>query len=88
MSEDIKKRFQKILNFTILRDKYFHDAKTHEKLHLEIQEKLASAKDAKRKHRKSNQCDRYNDGGCTACHFWAGQISAYSGLLGESGVID
>ena len=53
-----------------------------------IREQLDTAKQAKKTHKASSQCEWKVIGGCTACHFWSGTISAYSELLGEPGMID
>ena len=49
---------------------------------------LVDARAAKLRHKGSNQCDRNTSGGCTACHFWSGAISALGDLVGERGIID
>lgn len=35
-----------------------------------------------------SQCERGAIGGCTACHFWSGAISALTELLNEHGYED
>ena len=53
-----------------------------------VMPKLIKAKEAKKKHKDSNQCEAKDGKGCTACHFWSGSISALSGLIGKPGIID
>lgn len=49
-----------------------------ENIELKIVEYMA----AKAAHKSSTQCER-TIGGCTACHFWSGAISALSDLVGR-----
>lgn len=55
---------------------------------VDVIRKLEEVRQAKKEHKNSDQCEWQNPGGCTACHFWSGAISALSEILGEPGVID
>lgn len=68
------------------------DGLTKDELKELITKNLSLASQAKKEHKASNQCTsnimQGAQGGCTACHFWSGIISALNELLGNPGIID